>query len=243
MLLVRSFLWWSVGVTSFDPFFYFEGFWFGFFYLGWGCWFYLKGIVFFIVFATMGCMEFGKFGVWWVLFGSESAVSERDVVREIERFGYLIFWFGESFCNKDVFVHVGILFVVMECINVVIGIVGIYNCDVIATKFGAAFFVDVFGGCFVFGFGVSYVGVVIGRGYDYGKLVSIMCVYFDVMDVVLYVLFVLNEFVLVLFVVLCLCMFELVVERTAGAHLYLTMFNHIVRVCVMFGDGLFFVFE
>jgi probable F420-dependent oxidoreductase len=179
----------------------------------------------------------GELGVWWALLGSQSAATERDAAREIERLGYGTLWFGESARNKDALAHAAILLEATERMNVATGIANIYVRDPAASKSGAYFLADASGGRFVLGLGVSHEPAVTSRGHDYGKPVSTMRAYLDAMDASPYQPPAPPEPPPVVLAALRPRMLRLAAERTAGAHPYLTTPKHTARAREILGEG------
>lgn len=137
-------------------------------------------------------------------------------------------------CN--LLIYVGFLLQQMMFLMFVIGIVNIYYCYLVMVVQLVNMLVEQFGGCFVFGFGVLYVLFVSGLcKIEYGKLVMMMCVYFELYGEVFYLLVLLVEKVLVVIVVFGFKMLELVGEFIDGVYFYLMIFEYIVRVCEIFG--------
>jgi probable F420-dependent oxidoreductase len=179
----------------------------------------------------------GELGVWWALLGSLDAAAERDAVREIERFGYGTFWYGESVRNKDALAHAAILLEATAQMNIASGIASIYARDPAASKSGAYFLADASGGRFVLGLGVSHAPSVTSRGHDYGKPVSTMRAYLDAMDATDYQPPAPPEPPPVVLAALRPKMLRLAAERTAGAHPYLTTPTHTARAREILGAG------
>ena len=177
----------------------------------------------------------GELGVWWALLGSQSAATERDAAREIERLGYGTLWFGESARNKDALAHAAILLEATERMNVATGIANIYVRDPAASKSGAYFLADASGGRFVLGLGVSHEPAVTSRGHDYGKPVSTMRAYLDAMDTVEFAP-PSNETPPRVLAALRPKMLELAKTRTQGAHTYFAPPEHTARAREALGE-------
>jgi probable F420-dependent oxidoreductase len=182
-------------------------------------------------------MDIGRIGVWWTRLGSESAETEREAAREIERLGYGALWFGEGVRNKEAFAHAGILLGATERIVVATGIASIYFRDPAATKAGAYALADAFDGRFVLGLGVSHAPSVQQRGHDYGKPVSSMRAYLDAMDAAPYAPPAPPQPPPVVLAALRPRMLELAARRTAGAHPYLTTPEHTKRARATLGEA------
>jgi probable F420-dependent oxidoreductase len=171
----------------------------------------------------------GPVGVWLTLLGTRSADEERAALAEIEELGYGAFWFGEGAASKEAFAHAGILLAAARRMVIATGIASIYVRDPIAMNNGGQALADAYPGRFVLGMGVSHAPMVQSRGHDYGRPLTAMREYLDVMDGVRYVPPPPAEPLPRMLAALRPKMLELARDRSHGAHTYLVTPKHTAR--------------
>jgi probable F420-dependent oxidoreductase len=181
-------------------------------------------------------MQLGKIGVWtWldVLSASESA----DFARHIESLGYSALWVPEAI-GRDPFALCAHLAAATERLVLATGIANIYARDPMAMRAAQETLAELSGGRFVLGLGVSHAPMVQGvRGHDYGKPVSTMRGYLELMGKATFAGRRADEPAPIVIGALREKMLGLAASATAGAHPYFVTPEHTRRAREILGDG------
>ena len=163
-----------------------------------------------------------SFGVWQFTDGVSSSEA-REMAQRIESLGYSALWIPEALgCHA--FVNSANLLTATDELVIATGIAGIHNHQPWSAKMAATELDELSGGRFVLGLGVSHAPMVTLRGADYGKPLTAMRQYLDVIDEA--VTMTPGEMAPIVLAALGPKMLELSATRTAGAHPYWTTPEH-----------------
>jgi probable F420-dependent oxidoreductase len=124
----------------------------------------------------------GRVGAWLVSPAVAPAEHGRRAAAAIEELGYGTLWISEINSGKEALTHAALLLSATRRLMVATGVASIYGRDATAAATGASTLAGAWDGRFVLGLGVSHPGMVSGRGHQYGKPLSAMRDYLDVMD-------------------------------------------------------------
>ena len=164
----------------------------------------------------------GSFGVWQFTDGV-SGSEAREMAQRIESLGYSALWIPEAL-GRHAFVNSANLLTATDELVIATGIAGIHNHQPWSAKMAATELDELSGGRFVLGLGVSHAPMVTLRGADYGKPLTAMRQYLDVIDEA--VTMTPGEMAPIVLAALGPKMLELSATRTAGAHPYWTTPEH-----------------
>jgi probable F420-dependent oxidoreductase len=182
-------------------------------------------------------MDFGRLGVWtWI--DTMSAEETADFAVRIEELGYSMLWVPEA-VGRDPFTILGYLAARTSKLKLATGIANIYARDAMTMRAIQHTLAEASGGRFVLGLGVSHAPMVTGiRGHEYGKPVTTMRNYLDLMEKALYVGPKAGEEAPVVIAALRQNMLRLAAEKTSGAHPYFVPPEHTARAREILGEGL-----
>ncbi|MBB3047634.1 putative F420-dependent oxidoreductase [Litorivivens lipolytica] len=179
-------------------------------------------------------MSLGKLGIWaWVDHAGFDGAAE--FAREIEALGYSALWIPEA-VGCDPFVTLALIAKQTKTLKLATGIANIYARDAMAMQAVRKTLDGLSGGRLVLGLGVSHPEMVSGfRHHDYGKPVSTMRRYLELMDESLYAGPQPEQEGLRLLAALRKNMLGLAAEKADGAHPYFVPVEHTARARELLG--------
>jgi probable F420-dependent oxidoreductase len=181
-------------------------------------------------------MDFGRLGVWtWI--DTMKAGETADFAARIEELGYSMLWVPEA-VGRDPFTILGYLAARTSKLKLATGIANIYARDPMTMRAIRHTLGEASGGRFVLGLGVSHAPMVAGiRGHEYGKPVTTMRNYLDLMEKALYVGPKADVEAPVVLAALRQNMLRLAAEKSSGAHPYFVPPEHTARAREILGEG------
>jgi probable F420-dependent oxidoreductase len=127
-------------------------------------------------------VRLGRVGVWTFAFDALSAADVREVVAEIEGFGYPSVWVPEGGSSREIFAHLSLLLSATERVTVCSGIANVTARHPEAMSAGARTLADAFGDRVVLGIGIGHQYTAGRRGQEWADPVGRMRAYLDAMD-------------------------------------------------------------
>ena len=168
----------------------------------------------------------GPVGLWTAALDALPLARALEVVGELDEQGWAALWFGEAY-GREAFTAAQLYLGASRRMLVATGIASIYGRDAVAAAAASRTLATAYPGRFLLGLGVSHAPLVERmRGHAYGKPVTAMREYLDVMDAAPYAVAGDEQPAPRVLAALGPRMLELARERSAGAHPYLVTPQH-----------------